>query len=301
RTHPGHDRLGSTAVKFANFAGRAVVTDGTRAVYVADASNGKFADEPNRIYGEWDEFVEWAQTVNLTEGFELDRSKLEAPSPQPRQVFAIGLNYAEHARESGLDEPTEPAVFTKFPSSVTGPDTVLELPTDTVDFEAELVAVVGRYSYRVPESAAWDHIAGLTVGQDISERTRQLIGPAPQFSLGKSFPGFSPTGPWIVTPDELDHRDDLGSGCSINGQIMQDGRTDDLIFSVPQIVAKLSAILPLLPGDLIFTGTPSGVGGARKPPVFLRNGDILETRVEGIGTITSTCRTGTPYPPTDES
>ncbi|QSE86630.1 fumarylacetoacetate hydrolase family protein [Rhodococcus koreensis] len=283
-------------MKFANYDGRAVVTDGTRAVHVADASNGKFADEPDRIYTVWDEFTAWAQTVELTDGFLLDRSKLSAPSPQPRQVFAVGLNYAEHARESGLDNPTEPAVFTKFPSSVTGPDTVLELPTETVDYEAELVVVVGRYSHRVSESQAWDHIAGLTVGQDISERIRQLIGPAPQFSLGKSFPGFAPTGPWIVTPDELEHRDDLGIGCSINGQVMQDGRTDDLIFSVPAIVSRLSAILPLLPGDLIFTGTPSGVGGARKPPVFLRDGDILETWVEGIGTITSTCRTGTPYP-----
>ncbi|MGV9734044.1 fumarylacetoacetate hydrolase family protein [Rhodococcus aetherivorans] len=288
-------------MRFANYAGRAAVTDGTRAVYVADASNGKFADEPDRIYAVWDEFTAWAQTVDPAEGFALEPAKLEAPSPQPRQVFAVGLNYAEHARESGLDKPTEPAVFTKFPSSVSGPQTVLELPTDTVDFEAELVAVVGRYSYRVPETQGWEHIAGLTVGQDISERTRQLTGPAPQFSLGKSFPGFSPTGPWLVTPDELDRRDDLGIGCSINGQVMQNGRTDDLIFSVPAIVAKLSAILPLLPGDLIFTGTPSGVGGARKPPVFLRDGDILETWVEGIGTITSTCRAGIPYPPADES
>jgi 2-keto-4-pentenoate hydratase/2-oxohepta-3-ene-1,7-dioic acid hydratase in catechol pathway len=192
-------------------------------------------------------------------------------------------------------------VFTKFPTSVAGPDTVLELPTDTVDYEVELVAVVGRHAYRVPESAAWEHIAGLTVGQDISERTRQLVGPAPQFSLGKSFPGFSPTGPWIVTTDELAHPDNLGLGCSINGQVMQDGRTDELIFSVPGIVARLSAILPLLPGDLIFTGTPSGVGAARKPPVFLRDGDVLRSWVEGIGTITSACRAGLRYPPTAES
>ncbi|MGW5072066.1 fumarylacetoacetate hydrolase family protein [Rhodococcus sp. NPDC004095] len=286
-------------MKFANYDGRAVLTDGTRGVYVADASNGKFADEPSQIFTVWDEFEPWARGVDIADGFDLDRSRLAAPSPQPRQVFAVGLNYAEHARESGVDLPTEPAVFTKFPTSITGPHTVLELPTDTVDFEAELVIVVGRYSHRVPAEQAWEHVAGLTVGQDISERTRQLVGPAPQFSLGKSFPGFSPTGPWIVTPDELAHRDDLGIGCSINGRVMQDGRTDDLIFPIAQIVAKLSAILPLLPGDVIFTGTPSGVGGARKPPVFLRDGDVLETWVEGIGTITSTCRAGTAYPPTE--
>lgn len=286
-------------MKFANHEGRAVVTDGTRGVYVADVSNGKFADRPDQIYNEWDEFAAWAQAVDLSEGFVLDPAKLDAPSPQPRQVFAVGLNYADHARESGLDQPTEPAVFTKFPTSVTGPHAVLELPTDTVDYEAELVVVIGRHTYRVQEAEAWDHIAGLTVGQDISERTRQLVGPAPQFSLGKSFPGFSPTGPWIVTADEVGNRDDLAVGCSINGRVMQDGRTSELIFPIAQIVAKLSAILPLLPGDLIFTGTPSGVGGARKPPVFLRDGDVLETCVEGIGTITSTCRAGVPYSPAE--
>jgi 2-keto-4-pentenoate hydratase/2-oxohepta-3-ene-1,7-dioic acid hydratase in catechol pathway len=285
-------------VKYANYAGRPVLTDGQRAVYVADVSNGRFTDEPHQIFGVWDEFTRWAQTVDPAGGFVLDHSMLEAPSPQPRQVFAVGLNYAAHARESGLDLPSEPAVFTKFVSSVTGPETELALPTDTVDYEAELVAVIGRRAYRVAEDHAWEHIAGLTVGQDISERTRQLIGPAAQFSLGKSFPGFSPIGPWLVTPEEFADRDNLGIGCSINGKVMQDGRTDDLIFSVPQIIAKLSAILPLLPGDLIFTGTPSGVGGARKPPVFLRDGDILQTWIEGIGAITCTCRTGTPYPPT---
>jgi 2,4-didehydro-3-deoxy-L-rhamnonate hydrolase len=284
-------------MKFANYAGRAVVTDGQRAVHVADASTGKFPDDPAEIFSVWDEFAGWARTADLTEGFELDPARLEAPSPRPRQVFAVGLNYAAHAQESGLDRPSEPSVFTKFPTSVTGPHTVLELPTDTVDYEVELVAVVGCRAFRVSESAAWDHIAGLTVGQDISERTRQLIGPAPQFSLGKSFPGFSPTGPWITTADEVDDRDDLGLGCSINGQVMQDARTNDLIFSVPRIVAALSAIVELLPGDLIFTGTPSGVGAARKPPVFLRDGDVLTSWVDGLGTITSTCRTGVRYPP----
>jgi 2,4-didehydro-3-deoxy-L-rhamnonate hydrolase len=139
----------------------------------------------------------------VAEGFVLDRVMLAAPSAQPRQVFAVGLNYVEHARESGVGLAAEPAVFTKFPSSVTGPDTVVELPIDTVDFEAELVRRNRPVRHRVSEAAAWDHVAGLTVGQDISERTRQLLGPAPQFSLGKTFPGFSPIGPWLVMPDEL--------------------------------------------------------------------------------------------------
>jgi 2-keto-4-pentenoate hydratase/2-oxohepta-3-ene-1,7-dioic acid hydratase (catechol pathway) len=283
-------------VKFANYDQRAVVTDGHRAVYVADVSAGEFSDDPRQIYARWAEFAGWAATVDLTDGFVIDRGKLGPPSPQPQQVFGVGLNYAAHAQESGVDVPAEPAVFTKFPTSIAGPDTVLELPTDTVDYEAELVVVIGRRAHRVHETQAWDHIAGITVGQDISERTRQLTGPAPQFSLGKSFPGFSPTGPWLTTIDEVPDPDNLGVGCSINGTVMQKARTDDLIFSVSVIVAKLSEILPLLPGDLIFTGTPSGVGGARKPPVFLRDGDILDTWIDGVGTITSRCRTGIPYP-----
>src|SRR5262249_50586083 len=155
-------------MKFANYDGRAAVTDGKRAVYVADAGNGKFADEPENIFTGWEEFAPWAQTVDVGNGFVLDPAKLAAPSPRPRQVFGIGLNYADHAAEGGLSIPAEPAVFTKFPTSVTGPHTVLELPTATVDWEAELVAVIGRHTYQVPESSAWDHVAGLTVGQDIS-------------------------------------------------------------------------------------------------------------------------------------
>lgn len=284
-------------MKFANYNGRAVVTDGSTAVDVADASNGQFPEDPAAVFTVWDEFTSWASSLDVSGGFPVDPAKLDAPSPRPRQIFAVGLNYADHAAESGIDAPPEPAVFTKFQSSLTGAHSTLELPNDTVDFEAELVVVIGRPGHRIGEADAWDHVAGLTVGNDISERTRQRIGPAPQFSLGKSFPGFAPTGPWLVSADEVGDRDDIGIGCSINGEVMQDGRTRELIFPISQLVAKLSAILPLMAGDLIFTGTPSGVGGARKPPIFLRDGDILETWVEGIGSITSTCRTGIAYPP----
>ncbi|MGU3292896.1 fumarylacetoacetate hydrolase family protein [Williamsia sp. M5A3_1d] len=286
-------------MRFANHAGRAVVTDGTHAVDVARHSNGEFSSDPAEIFSVWGAFGDWAANLDPSHGDVIDPEQLRAPSPTPQQVFAIGLNYAGHASEAGFDRPTEPSVFTKFPSSVTGAHTTLELPTDTVDYEAELVAVIGENAYRVSESAAWGHVAGLAVGQDISERTRQLMGPAPQFGLAKSFPGFSPIGPWLVTADELSDRDSLPIGCSINGVTMQDSRTDDLIFSVSQIISRLSAVLPLLPGDVIFTGTPAGVGGARKPPVFLKDGDVLETWVEGIGSITSTCVAGTPYPPSE--
>jgi 2-keto-4-pentenoate hydratase/2-oxohepta-3-ene-1,7-dioic acid hydratase in catechol pathway len=135
----------------------------------------------------------------------------------------------------------------------------------------------------VSEKDAWRHVAGLTIGQDLSERAVQLAGPVPQFSLGKSYPGFSPIGPVIVTPDEFSDPNDLALGCAVDGEVLQDGRTKDLIFSVPELVARLSAVLPLLPGDVIFTGTPSGVGMARDPQRFLVPGTTLVSTIEGIG------------------
>jgi 2-keto-4-pentenoate hydratase/2-oxohepta-3-ene-1,7-dioic acid hydratase in catechol pathway len=235
------------------------------------------------LFDEWDEFHQFAATITATTGALLDAS-LRNPVPRPHQVFAIGLNYRGHAEESGADLPTVPAVFTKFPTSLTGPFDDVAVVGETVDWEVELVAVIGRMADRVAEADAWTHIAGVTIGQDISDRHLQFAAGG-QFSLGKSRRGFGPVGPWIVTPDDLSRPDDLALGCSVNGQTMQDARTSDLVFNVPQLVAELSAILPLLPGDLIFTGTPSGVGIVRKPPQFLKPGDVLETWIEGVGTI----------------
>ena len=152
--------------------------------------------------------------------------------PSPRQVFAIGLNYAAHAAEAGLENPTFPPTFTKFPTCLTGPDATVELPSEFVDWEVELVVVIGRLAYEVAAGDGWRHVAGLTVGQDLSERIVQTRPPAPQFSLGKSFPGFGPIGPWVVTPDELDDPDDLALGCTVNGEEVQKSRTSDLIFGV---------------------------------------------------------------------
>ena len=204
--------------------------------------------------------------------------------PAPRQVFGIGLNYRSHAAESGMDLPTVPATFTKFPACITGPFAEVELPNGTVDWEVELVVVVGRRADRVAAADAWSHVAGLTVGQDLSDRTLQFAAGG-QFSLGKSHRGFAPLGPWVVTPDELDDPDDLALGCSIDGETVQDARTSDLVFGVSQLIAELSAVVPLLPGDIIFTGTPGGVGFTRQPPRFLQPGETLESWIEGIGTI----------------
>jgi 2-keto-4-pentenoate hydratase/2-oxohepta-3-ene-1,7-dioic acid hydratase in catechol pathway len=276
-------------MRLANLGGRAtLVVPGAddRGVDVAEASGGKFGPDVQGLYDDWDAFRAFVADVDLTTVAHapFDPAELNAPVPAPRQVFGIGLNYRSHAAESGMDLPTMPATFTKFPASITGPFAEVELPNDTVDWEVELVVVIGRRADWVAAADAWSHVAGVTVGQDLSDRTLQLAAGA-QFSLGKSHRGFTPLGPWVVTPDELADPDDLALGCSIDGETVQDGRTSDLVFGVSQLIAELSAVVPLLPGDIIFTGTPGGVGFARKPPRFLQPGETLTTWVEGIGTI----------------
>ncbi|MGX7728317.1 fumarylacetoacetate hydrolase family protein [Rhodococcus sp. 2H158] len=277
-------------MRIANIAGRAALIVGERgaehAVDIAAASNGRFGPDLPSIYNTWDEFRSWASDVDSTEQTTpVQRAALEAPSPAPRQVFAVGLNYSDHAAESGFEAPSQlPPVFTKYVSSFSGPDTEVTIPAGgNVDWEIELVAIIGREGFQIAEQDAWDHVAGLTVGQDISERVTQLRGPAPQFGLGKSFPGFSPQGPWLVTPDEFADPSDLELGCSIDGEEMQKGRTRELIFPVGKLIAALSQTVTLYPGDVIFTGTPAGVGGGRTPKRFLQPGETLDSWIEGIG------------------
>jgi 2-keto-4-pentenoate hydratase/2-oxohepta-3-ene-1,7-dioic acid hydratase in catechol pathway len=273
-------------MRIANLDHRAVlVLDDEHAADIATVSNGRFGPGLPAVYDRWDEVVTWAATVGAAETVPLDRTLLGPPSPSPRQVFAAGLNYRAHAAESGLAAPTGlPPVFTKYVSSFTGPDSVVTLPPDgSVDWEIELVVVIGREAHDVAEPDAWAHVAGLTAGQDLSERVSQLRGPAPQFGLAKSLPGFSPQGPWLVTPDEFTDPDDLELGCAIDGEQVQKSRTRDLIFPVPRLIAELSRVVRLHPGDVIFTGTPAGVGMGREPQRFLRAGETLHSWVEGIG------------------
>jgi len=270
-------------MRIANLSGRLTLITDIGAVDVERASNGLFSADPQAVYERWEEFLGWAPSAPTTGAVTFRTADLGAPAPRPSQVFAIGLNYRDHAAEAGFALPDSPTVFTKFVSSFTGPEGDIVLAGPTVDWEIELVAVIGKTARDVPAEHGWDHVAGLTIGQDISERTVQSAGPAPQFSLGKSFPGFSPTGPWLVTPGEFAHRDDIALGCTINDESVQKGRTSDLVFSVPQLVARLSAVLPLEPGDVIFTGTPAGVGAARTPRRFLTAGDELVSTIEGIG------------------
>ena len=228
----------------------------------------------------------------------VDQQRLGPPSPKPSQIFAVGVNYAAHSDETGIDVPAQPMIFIKFASSLTGPVGDLSLPTDTVDWEIELVAVIGRTASNVSAATAWDHVAGLTVGQGMSERTAQMAGTMPQFSLAKSYPGFAPTGPHLVTPDEMPDLDDVKLRTLVNGDVVQDGTTRNIIFTVPALIASLSAVCPLLPGDLIFTGTPDGVGMGRTPPTYLRPGDELTSHIDGIGTLRQRCQAGaTPSAP----
>ncbi|MBV8295570.1 MAG: fumarylacetoacetate hydrolase family protein [Acidimicrobiia bacterium] len=274
-------------MRLANCNGRAALVLGDEIADVVDVSSGRFGPDPMGVYDDWRAFTEFAAgvragTAPLVEG------ALRCPVPSPRQVFAIGLNYRSHAEETGMAIPDAPATFTKFPASLAGPYDDVEIVGESVDWEVELVAVIGTRADRVAERDAWSHIAGVTVGQDISDRHLQFAAGA-QFSLGKSRRGYGPMGPWVVTLDEVPNPDDLALGCSVDGEKVQDSRTSDLIFDVPQLVAELSAVLPLLPGDVIFTGTPAGVGIARQPARFLRAGYVLESWIEGIGTIRNRC------------
>jgi 2-keto-4-pentenoate hydratase/2-oxohepta-3-ene-1,7-dioic acid hydratase in catechol pathway len=275
-----------------NLAGRLSLAVEGGAIDVATASEGRFGPDVQSVYPQWAAFEQWAH-AHLSSGpldaAPFEEVDLQAPAPRPPQVFAIGLNFRDHAEEAGLQLPDSPMVFTKFPASVTGPFAAITLPSQSVDFEAELVAVIGREASHVSEGEAWSHIAGLTCGQDLSDRDLQLSGPPPaQYNLGKSFTGFAPIGPYLVTPDEFADPDDVALECSLSGELMQKSSTGQLIFTIPAIVAHLSSILTLWPGDLVFTGTPSGIGWTREPRRTITEDDELVTTMAGIGSMRHT-------------
>lgn len=282
-------------MRIASVQGRAILVapDGTTSLDVEKASDGAFGPAPAAVYEDWERFTQWAAgtPLDFASGTPFSAETAQAPSPAPRQVFAIGLNYRDHADESGMTYPETPTVFTKFVGSFAGPEGPLTLPADTVDWEAELVVVIGRTARHVTAASAWDYVAGLTIGQDYSERTLQLSGPAPQFSVGKSYEGFAPQGPWLVTLDDFGSADpaDLRISCTVNDETVQDSRTSRLIFTIPDLISHLSGVLPLYPGDVIFTGTPGGVGMARQPQRYLKDGDVVVSEIEGIGRLRQTC------------
>jgi len=211
--------------------------------------------------------------------------RLLAPIPHPQKVICVGLNYIDHARESGVEPPPEPVLFNKFPTSVAAHEDAIQLPavSDQVDYEAELVVVIGSGGKHIAADEAFSRIAGYCCGHDVSARDWQLRKPGGQWLMGKTFDGFAPFGPTLVTKDEAGDPGDLRIALRLNGQTMQDSNTKQLIFSVPKLVAYISQVTTLMPGDVIFTGTPPGVGMARKPPVFLQPGDVVEVEIEKLG------------------
>lgn len=224
----------------------------------------------------------------------LDERGLGPPVPRPPKGFGVALNYRAHAIESGRDLPTEPALFAKTPNCVAGPfdDIVLPPGRHRVDYEAELVIVFGRTCKAVSAADAWSHLAGVTCGQDISDREEQFRPPVRQFTIAKSYDTFGPIGPYLVTPDELDDPDAVWLEGRLDGEVVQRTSTDDLIFSVPALVEWLTRFITFGPGDLVWTGTPSGVGEARDPQRFLRDGMVLETEIRGVGTMRNHVRVG---------
>jgi 2,4-didehydro-3-deoxy-L-rhamnonate hydrolase len=277
-------------VKLANAGGRAALVVGERIADVATVSEGLFGPDVMGLYADWDRFCEFAATVTSTTA-PLELEQLRNPVPRPGQVFAIGINYRSHGTEAGMAVSEVPIVFTKFPSSLAGPFDTIETVGDSTDWEVEVVVVIGRQADRVAVSDSWGCVAGVTIGQDISDRHLQYAAGS-QYSLGKSRRGYGPVGPWLVTPDELADPDDIAFGCSINGEKMQGARTSEMIFTVPQLVADLSAVLTLWPGDVIFTGTPEGIGITRNPSRFLRAGDVLESWIDGVGDMRNPIMTG---------
>ncbi|SMF55487.1 2-keto-4-pentenoate hydratase/2-oxohepta-3-ene-1,7-dioic acid hydratase (catechol pathway) [Tistlia consotensis] len=223
----------------------------------------------------------------LPEGEPLAAVRLLAPVPRPGKVIGVGRNYGAHAAEGGLEAQEQPRLFTKVPSSVVGPGAAIEKPAAVtrLDWEAELAVVVGRTMRDVPEAEALDFVAGYTLLNDVSAREFQFDVKPPQTSFAKSMDGFCPMGPCLVTADEIPDPGHLQVRCRVNGKVMQDGNTHDMIFPVPTVLSYVSRYLTLEPGDVIATGTPEGVGVFRKPPVYLVPGDRVEVEIPGIGVL----------------
>lgn len=211
--------------------------------------------------------------------------RLHAPLSNPPRVFAIGLNYRDHAKESGMELPTTPVVFFKLTTAIVGPGDAIVLPKNSTqpDYEAEMAFVIGKGGYRIPASAWREHVFGYTIVNDVSARDVQFA--STQWSMSKSFPTFCPVGPAIVSADEIGDPHRLAIGLSIDGEVLQGSNTSGLVFKVPELVEYLSSITPLLPGDIVSTGTPPGVGMGRTPKRWLKAGETVTVTVEGLGAL----------------
>ena len=276
-------------MRLANLSGRAVIVVDGRAVDVHRASGGALAADPMVLsdLANHPALRELAASANPAEWPIVDEAELGAPVPRPPKGFGVALNYRTHAIESGRELPTEPHLFGKTENCVCGPFDTIVAPAGLheIDYEAELVIVFGRTCKAATRENAWSFLAGVTCGQDISDRGEQFRPPVKQFTIAKTYDTFGPIGPYLVTADELADPDALEIEGRVSGEVMQHSNTSDLIFDVPALVVWLSRYITFQPGDLVWTGTPGGVGEARTPQRFLLDGDVVETEIEGIGTM----------------
>ena len=222
----------------------------------------------------------------------LDEARIHAPIARPQKVIGIGLNYEDHAAETGADIPEKPIVFAKYPNTVIGHGEAIRIPpiTQQVDYEAELAVIIGRAARNVSESEALDYVFGYANANDVSSRDLQF-SEGGQWTRSKSIDTFCPIGPYIATTDEIEDPQNLSIRCILNGEVMQDGTTSKMIFSVAELVSFLSQGMTLVPGDVIITGTPPGVGMARDPQVWLKAGDEVSIEIEGLGTLNNPVET----------
>ena len=286
-------------MRLANVDGRATLVEDNGGADLYSASSGRFPASVDDAIAALDDVAAWRRATPLSLDPELSLpalakrlDRLGPPVTNPSQTFAIGVNYRSHGTETGIAVSDSPMIFTKFPSSIAGPGADIPIPTETTDWEVELVAIVGRGGRHLDRSHALGALAGFCVGQDISERTSQMAGSPAQFSLAKSHRHFAPIGPWLTTLDELRDPLDLAISCRLDDESVQDSRTNLMVFDVVDLVVRLSTVCELRPGDLIFTGTPDGVGYTRQPPRYLADGIVIRSEIEGLGALTNTCVNG---------
>ena len=270
-----------------------VVVDG-KVVNLAEASGGRLPNDMRSFIEQGDSALQLAQEIagkGGANGVAESSVKLLAPIYNPSKLIAIGLNYMDHVRETGSKVPQTAVMFTKYTTSIiaTGEEIRWDPAlTQKVDWEAELAVVIGKRASKVKEEDAFDYILGYMNCDDVSARDLQNER-GDQWIMGKSLDTFAPMGPYLVTKDEVPDPNNLSIKCLVNGQAMQNSNTREMIFKIPYLIAYLSRGITLLPGDVITTGTPDGVGGARKPPIFLKNGDVVTVEIEGLGQLTNTC------------
>lgn len=274
--------------RLVNVGGRAALTDAVHAFDLEKVSDGRMGPDPMDALLRPDLLAELSEHLDAaTPSGRLSELTLGPPVPRPPKVFLIGLNYPDHAAEAKTDVPEVPAVYTKFPSAISGPTADVELCSDRCDYEGELLVVIGSGGRNIPAGEAWNRVAGIAVAQDFSDRGAQFMGRPPAINLGKSFDTHGPIGPALVSVDDVPDPDDLLLRTWVNDELRQEDRTSNMIFSVPELIAFISRICTLGPGDVIFTGTPSGVGLPTRR--FLTEGDVVITRIDGVGEIRNRC------------